>query len=93
MHHAAIDADGGFRAVVAHKDPGVANWLDTTGRAQGTVVFRNYRATRQPVPSTKKVKFSEISDVLPLATKKISLGERKAALQSRAEGFLKLHGE
>jgi hypothetical protein len=93
MHHAAIDADGGFRAVVAHKDPGVANWLDTTGRAQGTVVFRNYRATRQPVPSTKKVKFSEISDVLPLETKKISLGERKAALQSRAEGFLKLHGE
>jgi hypothetical protein len=93
MHHAAVDTDGGFRAVVAHSDPGVANWLDTTGRCQGTVVFRNYRATRQPVPRTRKVKFSEISDVMPRDTKKVTPEERAAALKSRAEGFLKLHGE
>ena len=28
-HQAVVDADGVFRAVVAHRDPGVPNWLDT----------------------------------------------------------------
>jgi len=93
MHHAAIDADGGFRAVVAHQDPGVANWLDTTGRRQGTVVFRNYRATAQPVPATRKVKVSEIFHWLPQDTKRIGLEQRREALRRRREGFLKLLGE
>jgi hypothetical protein len=93
MHHAALDSDGGIRVVVAHKDPGVANWLDTTGRAQGTVVFRNYRATRQPVPKTTKVKFAEIAGALPKDTKTITPEARAAALKHRREGFLKLHGE
>ena len=30
-----IDADGRFRLVVAGSDPGIANWLDTEGRADG----------------------------------------------------------
>jgi len=93
MHHAAIDRDGGFRAVVAHRDPGVANWLDTTGRRQGTVVFRNYRATHEPVPTTRKVSFSQIRESLPKDTATITPPQREAALRRRREGFLKLHGE
>jgi hypothetical protein len=93
MHHAAVDRDGGFRAVVAHQDPGVANWIDTTGRRQGTVVFRNYRPTRAPVPSTRKVKFSQVLDSLPEGTTMVSPQQRREALQRRREGFLKLHGE
>lgn len=93
MHHAAIDRDGGFRAVVAHRDPGVKNWLDTTGRRQGTVVFRNYRATRQPVPTTRKVRLDALDGVLPPETARLTLEERRVALQRRAEGFLRLHGE
>ncbi|GLR68457.1 hypothetical protein GCM10010909_31380 [Acidocella aquatica] len=93
MRHAAVDADGGFRAVVAHKDPGVANWIDTTGHLQGTVVFRNYRATREPVPSTRKVKFAELTSVLPAGTVKMTPAERVEALRKRRAGFLKLHGE
>ncbi len=31
-HQAVLDSDGVFRAVVAHRDPGVANWLDTAGK-------------------------------------------------------------
>lgn len=93
MHQAAVDGDGGFRAVVAHRDPGVANWIDTTGHLQGTVVFRNYRATRQPVPATRKVMFSQVLEVLPKGTKMITPDERAAALERRRQGFLKLHGE
>jgi hypothetical protein len=93
MHHAAVDGDGGFRAVVSHKDPGVKNWLDTTGRLQGAIVFRNYRATRQPVPATKKVKFADLASALPKDTTMVTPQERAAALKLRHEGILKLHGE
>jgi hypothetical protein len=37
---ANLDADGMFRAVIAHADPGVANWLDTLGHQQGCVHLR-----------------------------------------------------
>ncbi|HIF99450.1 MAG TPA: DUF1214 domain-containing protein [Myxococcales bacterium] len=35
-----LDADGNFRMVLAHRDPGVANWLDTEGRPFGLVFWR-----------------------------------------------------
>jgi hypothetical protein len=35
-----LEADGSFRIVIAHEDPGVPNWLDTEGRAFGLVFFR-----------------------------------------------------
>lgn len=34
------DADGGFRIVIAHRDPGVPNWLDTEGHGLGTIFWR-----------------------------------------------------
>jgi hypothetical protein len=35
-----LEADGGFRIVIAHRDPGVPNWLDTQGRPTGLVYWR-----------------------------------------------------
>lgn len=35
-----LGADGRFRMVVAHRDPGVPNWLDTEGRPFGMVYWR-----------------------------------------------------
>jgi hypothetical protein len=35
-----LDADGAFRLVIAHRDPGVPNWLDTEGRPFGIVFWR-----------------------------------------------------
>ncbi|HEY2774307.1 MAG TPA: DUF1214 domain-containing protein [Candidatus Binatia bacterium] len=37
---ATADADGRFRIVLAHRDPGCANWLDTEGRSFGLVFWR-----------------------------------------------------
>ena len=34
------DGDGRFRFAVAHRDPGVANWLDTEGHRVGTLYWR-----------------------------------------------------
>jgi hypothetical protein len=33
-------AGGAFRIVVAHRDPGVPNWIDTEGHKLGTVFWR-----------------------------------------------------
>jgi hypothetical protein len=35
-----LEPDGSFRIVIAHRDPGVANWLDTEGHMLGTIFWR-----------------------------------------------------
>ena len=35
-----LEPDGSFRMVIAHRDPGVPNWLDTEGHAEGTMFWR-----------------------------------------------------
>jgi hypothetical protein len=39
-HTAALEPDGSLRVVVAARDPGHPNWLDTAGHARGTVGVR-----------------------------------------------------
>jgi hypothetical protein len=45
-----VAPDGRARVVIAHDDPGVADWLDTGGRRQGTVFWRFLLAEQQPEP-------------------------------------------
>ena len=40
QHSAKPDADGGVTLVLAHRDPGYANWLETTGHTRGTMCLR-----------------------------------------------------
>ena len=39
-HSATLEPDGSVRFVVADRDPGVPNWLDTAGHRRGTVGVR-----------------------------------------------------
>lgn len=62
LHRATINhrqmvtgADGTARLVVAHRDPGVPNWLDTGGRRQGTVFWRFLLAAEPPEPIRSRV--------------------------------------
>jgi len=41
---AVLEPDGTFRILVADRDPGVPNWLDTAGHHQGYVMFRWLRS-------------------------------------------------
>ena len=59
-HTAAYEPDGSVRVVVAHEDPGVPNWLTTTGHAQGGMCWRWIRAVENPVPQTRVVKLEEL---------------------------------
>jgi hypothetical protein len=46
---AVREADGSVRVVISGQPTGAANWLDTKGHAEGTVVFR-WSRTNEPIP-------------------------------------------
>jgi hypothetical protein len=60
-HTAAAEPDGSVRLVVAHRDPGLPNWITTAGHEQGTMCFRWVRADAHPVPRTRVVKLAELA--------------------------------
>jgi len=43
------EPDGSVRIVIAARDPGVPNWIDTRGHLEGTMLFR-WSRTARPVP-------------------------------------------
>jgi len=58
----ALDANGSYKLVVAHRDPGLPNWLDTEGRASGVMYWRFLLATGTvPTPRARVVKFAAIA--------------------------------
>jgi hypothetical protein len=52
---AVTSDDGLVRAVVAARDPGVANWLDTGGRRRGTIFCRFLLPEEAPTPIACRV--------------------------------------
>jgi len=54
--------DGSFRMVLAHRDPGVPNWLETRGLSHGTMFWRFLLPTEAvPELTTRVVAFDEIA--------------------------------
>jgi hypothetical protein len=80
---ATVDDDGKVRVVVAHHDPGVANWLDTAGHSEGPIILRCVRTETAPVPTTRVVRFDQLAEELPAHTKRLSPSERAAAIEIR----------
>ena len=61
-HCAVVEPDGSVRFVVAHRDPGVANWLDTAGHRHGTVGVRWVgRDVEDVLPSTRVVPVASLA--------------------------------
>jgi len=57
-----FEADGSYRLVLAHRDPGVPNWLDTEARPSGIMYWRFLLANGEvPTPQARVVKFKEIA--------------------------------
>ena len=83
-HQALLDADGAFRAVIAHRDPGVANWLDAGGHESGLIAIRYYKADSTPAPQFRTVPFDTLDTQLPPGTARVSRHERAIALRERA---------
>jgi hypothetical protein len=87
-HQAVVDADGVFRAVVAGRDPGVANWLDTAGFRQGPMIFRWVRAAgAAPVPDVRVMPFAAVDEALPAGTARVDAATRRQTMARRRAGI------
>ena len=80
---AMVDGDGVFRTVISARDPGVHNWLDTSGHASGAIQGRWFEASEKPMPSIRKVNLAEVLQHLPADTKLVNPQERAIALRNR----------
>lgn len=89
---AVIDDDGVFRAVVAHRDPGVPNWLDTMGHTKGPLLFRWVVADHGPAAITTVVPFADIRDHLPASTPTVTPEERAETIARRHRAVQKRFG-
>lgn len=83
------DSDNVYRYVIAHTDPGVANWVDTTSHPVGYMSVRwayPERPTENlPWAIATKVKFDDISRHLPSDTKLVDPLERSRQIAIRQE--------
>jgi len=79
------DPDSTFRVVLAHRDPGVANWLDTTGLERGVLIVRFCGAKAADVPRTRLVKLAEVASELP-GVARFGPEARRAQIAERREG-------
>lgn len=82
---ARVDRDGMVRVVVAHRDPGVPNWLDTEGRPAGLLTFRWFWSDEPVPPSTRVVPVDDVRTLLPPDTPAIDAAGRRAQVASRRE--------
>lgn len=83
---AKVDADGKFRAVLSHTDPGIANWLDTGGHRYGMLIGRWYRCSGHPTPLVTRVKFADLPTRLSEHAVRIDEADRREALRRRRIG-------
>ena len=93
-HHSSLndaqatpDADGVLRVVVAGRDPGVPNWLDTAGNPTGVIQGRWFQCDTQPVPSIRKVALADLRKSLPPGTKTITPAERERIVRERRAAY------
>ena len=87
-HQLSTDPDGVIRLVIAHRDPGVPNWLDTGGHREGFMAPRwAYSETpaeaQWPSISAQKVAFADIRKHLPKSTAVVTAEQRREQIAIR----------
>jgi hypothetical protein len=84
-----LDDDGVLRAVIAHADPGVPNWLDTMGHLVGPMLFRWVISDSAPEPVCTVVPFADVRRHLPASTPAVTPAERAATIARRRAHVLR----
>lgn len=92
-HQSQADPDGQYRFIVAHRDPGFANWLDTCGWTEGTVVVRNYQGKEEPKLTVRKVAFADLEKLMPANASRVTAEQREQIIVDRRRAWQKLLGE
>lgn len=91
-HYARLEDDGELIVVISHEDPGLPNWLDPSGYAEGYVCYRWMLADACPVPQAVQVKAARLFDHLPAGIQRITADERRAQLAARRRGVINRFG-
>jgi hypothetical protein len=92
MTQMVADADGRFTYVVAHEDPGVHNWVDTTGLRRCIFGHRWQAFPRdgspdQPTLEARLVERRELEHALPPGVVRLDARGREQQLAARLAGF------
>jgi hypothetical protein len=86
------DPDGHLRYVVSERNPGIANWLETTGHRQGLTMLRWQRVARPLTaadgPQVEVVPFADVPKHLPhYEDNRVSPEEYTARIAARQVGI------
>jgi hypothetical protein len=84
---ATIDDDGVLRVVVASTDPGVRNWMDTTGYRTGVLQCREIGSVEPPAVTARIVPLASVPEHLPAGTTRVTPQQRAEAVLERRTGF------
>lgn len=76
-----VDPDGFLRVVISAKDPGVANWLDTSGYPVGVIQGRWTECDSQPVPVLRKTTIDKVPGLLPSTTARVTPSQRERVIR------------
>ena len=87
-HQLPVASDGSRYYIIAHQDPGVQGWVDTTDLKEGffamRFVFREDPDTIElPSSEATLVKLSELASVLPADTPKVGAEDRAKEIAVR----------
>ncbi|MEZ5533550.1 MAG: DUF1214 domain-containing protein [Steroidobacteraceae bacterium] len=91
-HYAQLEDDGELIVVIAHEDPGLPNWLDPSGFAEGYVTYRWMHAQTCPEPQATQVKAKDLFRHLPKGVKRITPEARREQLATRRRGVINRFG-
>jgi hypothetical protein len=85
---AQVDADGKIRIVVADRNPGVTNWVETLGHRKGFLQFRWQRVSRELTeadgPTVDLIDIDDVAEYLPFhESNKISSEDWRARIALR----------
>jgi len=86
-HQAVVEAGGVLRVVVGATDPGVANWLDTTGHEFGVLQFRWTGTPTAPDVSVRVVARRALDDTLPAGCDRVTPEQRADTIRARQVGM------
>ena len=88
---AEANSDGSYTYVIALKDPGVPNWLDTGGLHDGEFLIRwqdlpeSFRACA--VRRVERLPLTDLQQLIPTGTRHVMPEERKAQLLARTQAY------
>ena len=94
---AARNPDGSFTYAVARRDPGIANWIDTQGLAQGIVILRWQAVPAGADPAvlltgTRLVRRAALDAALKPGVPRVSAEARRAQVAQRAADYERRFG-